>query len=128
MDDQKKLNETLLTEKEDLYSLLNMEDITDAHYTHPKRVCKNFEIKYLREYHDLHVQSDTLLLTDVFENFRNIYLKIYKLDSTKFLSAPGLAWQAVLKMAKVKLDLLADINMLLMVEKGIKGGTCHTIY
>ena len=74
------------------------------------------------------VKSDTLLLADVFENFRNMSLKIYELDPAKFLSAPGLAWQAVLKKTKVKLDLLANINMLLMVEKGIRGGIFHSIY
>ena len=72
------------------------------------------------------VQS-TLLLADVFENFRNMCIKIYELDPAKFLSAHGLAWQADLKKTKVKLDLLNDINMLLMVEKGIRGGICHSI-
>ena len=91
-----------------------MEDITDADYVHAKRVCKDFEIKNLGEYHDLHVQSDTLLLADVFENFRNMCINIYKLDPAKFLSTPGLAWQAALKKTKVKLDLLADIDMLLI--------------
>ena len=61
-----------------------MEDITDADYAHAKRVCKDFEIKHLGEYHDLYVQSDTLLLADVFENFRNICLRIYKLDPAIF--------------------------------------------
>ena len=94
-----------------------MEDITDAEYAHGKRVCKDFEIKNLGEYHDLFVQSDTLLLADVFENFRSMCIEIYKLHPAKFLSAPGLAWQAALKKTKVKLDLLTDIDMLLMVEK-----------
>ena len=74
------------------------------------------------------VQSDILLLADVFENFRNTCLEIYGLDPPKFLSAPELAWQAALKKTKVKLDLLIDIDMLLMVEKGIRGGICHSIY
>ena len=73
-------------------------------------------------------KSDTLLLADVFENFRNMCLRIYKLDPAKFLSIPGLEWQAVLKKTKAKLDLLTDIDMLLMVEKGIRGGICHSIY
>ena len=85
-----KFNETSLPEKEDFYSHLNMEDITDADYVYAKKVCKDFWINNLEEYHDLYVQSDTLLLADVFENFRNICLKIYKLDPAKFLSAPGL--------------------------------------
>ena len=127
MDHSKKFNETSLPGKEDFYNHLNMEDITDADYVHAKRVCKDFEIKYLGEYHDLYVQIDTLLLADVFENFRNMCIKIYELDPAKFLSAHGLAWQADLKKTKVKLDLLNDINMLLMVEKGIRGGICHSI-
>ena len=69
MDDSEKFNETSLLEKEDFYSHLNMEDITDADYTHVKRVCKGFEIKIFGECHDLYVQSNTLLLADVFENF-----------------------------------------------------------
>ena len=60
--------------------IFTMEDITDADYVHTKRVCKDFEIKNLEEYHDLYVQRDTLLLADVFENFRNICLEIYELD------------------------------------------------
>ena len=62
------------------YSHLNLENITDADYVHAKRVCKDFEIKHLGECHDLHVQSNTLLLVDFFENFRNMCLKIYKID------------------------------------------------
>ena len=80
------LNEASLTEKEDSYSHLNMEDITDADYTHAKRVCKDSEIKNLGEDHDFFVQSDTLLLADVFENFRNMCLEIYDFDPAKFLS------------------------------------------
>ena len=81
-------------------------------------------VKILGEYNDLYVQSDTLLLTDAFENFRNMCLEIYELG----LSASGLAWQTALKKTKVKLDLLSDIYMLLMVEKGIRGGIYHSIY
>ena len=77
MDDWEKLNETLLPEEEESYGNLNMEDITDAKYTHAKKVCKDFEIKNLGEYHDLYVQSDTSLLADVFENFQNMCLKIH---------------------------------------------------
>ena len=82
MDDWEEFNETLLHEKEDFYSYLNMEKI----------VCKDFKIKKLGEYHDLYVQSNTLLLADVFQNFKNMSLKLYELDPAKFLSVPGLAW------------------------------------
>ena len=100
IDNWEKLNETSVSEKEDFCSHLNMEYIADADYAHPTRVCKDFEIKHLGEYHDLYVQSDTLLLDDVFENFRNICLKIYKLDPAKKFSAPELAWQVALKEPK----------------------------
>ena len=82
----------------------------------------------LGEHHDLNVQSNTLLLANVFENFRNMFLKIYELDLDCFLNAPGLTWQAALKKIKVKLDILTDINMLLMVEESIRGGICHDIH
>ena len=124
MDDWEKLNETSLPEKEELYSNLNIKDITDADYMHAKTVCKDFAIKY----HDLSLKSDTLLLAYAFENFTKMCLKIYHLDPVKFLSAPGLAWQAALKKTGVKLELLTDIDMLSMVEKGIRGGICHGIH
>ena len=84
---------------------------------HAKRVCKDFEIKKLGEFHDLYLKSDTLLLADVFENFRKMCLKIYRLDPVKFLSAPGLVWQAAFQKTEVKLELLTDIDILLMLEK-----------
>ena len=128
MNDLEKFNETSLPEKEDFYSHVNKEDTTAADYVHTKRVCEDFEIKILGEHHDLYVQTNTLFLSDVFDNLRNMYLEIYELDPVKFLSFPELSWQAVLKKTKVKLDLLTDIYMLLMVEKVIRGGICHTIY
>ena len=83
MDDWEKFNETSLLEKEDFYSHLNMEDITDADYVHAKKVCKDFEIKNLGEY-DLYVQSDTLLLADVLENFKICVLKYMNLILQNF--------------------------------------------
>ena len=91
------------------------------------KVFKEFEIKKLGEYH-LYVQRDTLLLSDVFENFRNKCIEIYKLDPAYFLSAPGLAWHACLKKTGVKLELLTEIDMLLMIEKRIRGDICHAIH
>ena len=91
IDDWEKFNETTLPEKEEFYSNLNIEDITDADYIHAKRVCKDFEIKNLGEYHDFYLKSDTLLLADVFKNVGKMCLKIYHLDPVKFLSVAGLA-------------------------------------
>ena len=73
-------------------------------------------------------KSDALLLADVFKNFRKMCLKIYHLNPVKFLSAPGLVWQAGLKKTDLKFELLSDINMLLMIEKLIRGGICNTIH
>ena len=83
-----------------------MEDITDVAQRHPKRVLKSLNNKNLGDYHDLYVQSDTLLLADVFENFRNKCIELYELDPAHFLSALGLAWEVCLKKIEVKLELL----------------------
>ena len=72
MDDWEKFNEALLPKKDGIYSHQNMQDVTDADSTHAKSVCKDFETKYLGEYHDLYVQSNTLLLADTFDNFWNV--------------------------------------------------------
>ena len=128
MDSWEKFNENALPPKKDFYSNSNLEDISDEDYKHAQKVWDVFEIKNLGEYHDLYVQSDTLLLADIFENFRNMCLNIYELDPVYFVSAPGLAWQACLKKTGVKLELLTDIDMLLMVEKGTRGGICQATH
>ena len=116
MDNWERFDETSLPDKESFYSSLNMENIDDIDYRHGNNVFKKFKLKNLGDYHDLYVQSDTLLLTDVFENFRNMCIKVYELDPAHFLSLPGLAWQTCLKKTNVKLELLTDYDMLLTVE------------
>ena len=96
--------------KEAFYSNLNIEDITDIDYNHANSVYKKFNLRNLGQYHDLYVQSDTLLLADVFENFRNMCIKVYELDPAHFFSAPGLAWQACLKKTGVELELITDVD------------------
>ena len=88
---------------------------------------KSFKLNNLGYYHDLYVQSDTSLLADVFENFRDMCLRVYELDPAHFVSLPGLAWQVCLRKTNIELELLTDYDMLLMVEKGTRGGTCHSI-
>ena len=128
MDSWEKFDETASLPKESFYSNLNLGDISDEDYAHAQKVWDVFEIKNLGEYYDLHVQSDTLLLENVFENFRNMCLDIYELDPVYFVSAPGLAWQACLKKTEVKLELLTDYDMLLMIEKGIRGGIYQAVH
>ena len=97
MNNWERFNEISLPDKESFYSNLNMENIDDIDYRHGNNVFKRFKLKNLGEYHDFYVQSDTLLLADVFENFRNTCIKVYELDPAHFLSLPGLAWQVCLK-------------------------------
>ena len=105
-----------------------MEDINDIDYKHGNNVFKGFKLENLGDYHDLYVQSDTLLLADLFNNFRDMCIKEYQLDPAHFLSLPGLGWQACLKKTNIELELLRDYDMLLMVEEGIRGGICHSIH
>ena len=128
MDSWERFNETSLPSKEDFYSNLNMENIDDIDYRHGNKVFKIFKLENLGDYHDLYVQSDTLLLADVFENFRDMCIKVYELDLIHFVSLPGLAWQACLKKTNIELELLTDYDMLLMIEEGIRGGICHPIH
>ena len=128
MDNWERFSETSLPNKESFYSNLNMENIDDIDYRHGNNLFKRFKLKNQGEYHDLYVQSDTLLLADVFENFRIKFLEVYELDPAHFSSLPGLAWQACLKKTSIKLELLTDYDMLLMVEEGIRGGICHSIH
>ena len=121
-----KFNENITPSKESFYSNLTLENITKTDYAHANNVFKKFNINNLGEYHDLYVRSDTLLLADVFENFRQSCLKNYELDLAHFVSLPGLAWQACLKKTNVELELLTDYDMALMVEEGIRGAICHT--
>ena len=110
-----------LPDKGAFYSELYLEDNTDKEYTHAQKVFKELGLKNLGDYLNLYVQSNILLLADVFENFRNKCIEIYELDPAHFLSAPGLAWQACLKKTEVKFNLLTKIDMLLMAGKGIWG-------
>ena len=127
-DSWEKFDETIIPPKEAFYNELNLECISDADYAHAQKVWEVFEIKNFGKYHNLYAQSDTLLLADVFENFRNMCLNEYGLDPASFLTAAGLVWQACLKESKVELELLTDIDMLLMVEKGIRGRICQATH
>ena len=126
-DDWDRFNEEKLPNKSDFYSSLSMDDISEIDYRHALKVFNKFNIKNLGEYHDLYVQSDTILLADVFESFRNFCLNTCELDPAYFLSLAGLAWKACLKHSEIKLELISDINMLLMIKKRIRG-ICQSIF
>ena len=125
MDGWNKFNETSIPSEESFYSNLTVENITETDYIHANNVFKTFKLNNLGDYHDLYVQNYTLLLA---ENFRKACIKTYELDPIHFISLPGLAWQACLKKTGVELQLLTDYDMLLMIEKGIRGGICHAVH
>ena len=122
LDSKEKLKEPKLPPQKAFYSKLTSRGITEKNYKHALNVWKTFNMKSFKDYLKVYNETDVLLLADVFENFRDLCLKIYGLDPAHYYTAPGLAWDACLKLTGVKLELLSDINMLLMVENGIRGG------
>ena len=104
-----------------------MSDISDEDYQHAQRVWKVFDMKNLGEHHDLYLKTDVILLSNVFEAFRSTCLKHYSLDLAHFFTSLGLAWQACLKKTGIRLELLTDPNMLLMFERGIRGGITQAV-
>ncbi|GFU20139.1 uncharacterized protein TNCV_2557311 [Trichonephila clavipes] len=122
MDSWEKYEETRLPNKKEFYSKLNEVDISDEDYEHAKTVWKAFDIKNLGEYSNLYVKTDVLILADVMEHFRDVCMDTYNSDPAWYFSAPGLSWDAMLKTTKVRLELLDDYDMILMLEKGTRGG------
>lgn len=122
VDSVERLEETSLPPKEQFYSQLNEDSIDDAEYDFACEVWNKFNIKTLAEYSDLYLKTDVLLLADVFENFRATCHNIYKLDPTHYYTAAGLSFDAMLKYTGVQIELITDVEMLLFVERGIRGG------
>ena len=122
LDDTEKLKDTEPPPQWAFYSKLTGRGINNYNYRHVKNVWKTRKMKTLKDYLETYNTTDVLLLADVFEKFRDICLKNYGLDPVYYFTAPGLAWDAMLKMTKINLELLSDYDMLLMIEKGIRGG------
>lgn len=127
LNDLTKLNDTQLPPKEVFFNRLSNEHISDADYAHAQTVWREFNIQNLGDYSDLYLKIDVPILADVFQRFRKKSMQTYGLDPTHFLTLPGLAWEAALKLTKISLELLTDYTMLLMVEKGIRGGISQCI-
>ena len=122
MDSIEKFNDTEPPPQKAFNSKLSGKGISNKNYNHVWNVWNTFKMKIFKDYHELYNVSDVLLLADVFENFRDLCLKIYGLDPVYYFTAPGLAWDACLKITNIDLELLSENNMLLMFEKGIRGG------
>ena len=127
MDSFSKFNDMELPERKEFYSLLIDKNISEDDYKHAKDVWNTFNLQNMGEYHDLYLKTDILLLTDVLENFRKTCLTYYKLDPLHYITSPGLAWDAMLKMTGINLELITDIDMQLFIERGMRGGiSCIT--
>ena len=122
MDSPEVLNETQLPAQEQFFSKLNDEGVSDEDYMHAQQVWNEFNCMTMGDYHDVYLKSDVLLLADVFESFRKTALETYKLDPAHYITAPGLSWDAMLKLTKVRLELIDDPDMYLMIESGMRGG------
>ena len=115
-----------MPEKHCFSSNLNAEDITDSGYNHAK--IDNFLLKNVALYHDLYLKSNALLLADVSKNFRKMCLRNLSIRSCKIYFGPRISLErSFIKRIKVELELLTDIDLLLMVQKGIRVGICHSI-
>ena len=125
MDSFKKFEDNRLPKKEDFFSLMNDEHITDEEYQHAQNVWKKFGLSSMGEYHDLYLKSDILLLADVFENFRKACQQYYELDPAHYFTTPGLSWDAMLKMTNTELELMSDVDMFQFIEKGMRGGISY---
>ena len=123
-----RFKETKLPPIESFYSSLNMSKISEDDYRHAHRVWKEFEIHNLGDYHHLYLGTDVVLPANVFEAFRYTCLKYYSLDPSHFYTVPGLAWKGCLKKTRVRLELLTDPVMLLMFERGIRGGITQAVF
>ncbi|XP_076285537.1 uncharacterized protein LOC143211597 [Lasioglossum baleicum] len=117
-----KLDDLCLPPLESFYSSLTCETVSERDYAHAENVWQRFNIKTLGEYSDLYLKTDVLLLTDVFENFRKTCIKSYGLDTAYYYTLPGFTWDAMLKHTKIRFELLTDIDMVMFIERGIRGG------
>ena len=122
MDDVRRFEETTLPPKEAFYNDLAKQHISEEDYMFVKKLWKTFDLQNLGELHDLYMETDTLLLADVFQHYRQVIMKNYGLDPTHFYTAPSLSWSAGLKFTKVKLEIPQDIDMHLFVDEGLRGG------
>ena len=122
MDSWGRFEENWLPPKSEFYNVLSESEINDQDYAHAVQVWNTFKLRNLGELHDLYVEVDTLLLADIFENFRRISMEYYELDPCHFYTAPGLTWSAALKMTGVELELLKNPDMSLLVDEGMRGG------
>jgi len=122
IDSIERLRETRLPSRDSFYSSLIDDIVSENDYAHAIRVWERFRIETLGDYSDLYLKTDVLLLADVFENFRAACLESYGLDPAYYFTLPGYTWDAMLKYSGIRFELLTDIDMMMFMERGIRGG------
>ena len=128
MDSWDKFEETNLPLREKFYRELTGLGISTENYEHAKKVWDEFNLRNLGDYHNLYLKTDVILLVNVSKEFRSTCMKHYRLDPENFYTSPRLAWKACLKKREIKLELLTDPDMLLMFERGIRGGITQVVH
>lgn len=128
MDSPGKFEESSLAPMKEFYSMLYDEEISEGDYEHAKRVWDELGLINMGDYYDLYLKSDVPLLADVFENFKKTCLQYYGLDPCHYFTSPGLSWDAMLKMTKVELELMTDIDMFQFIERGLRGGVSSIMH
>ena len=123
-----RFEESQVPPMEAFYSNLNMTNVNEDNYEHAQRVWKEFGIRNLGDYHDLYLRTDVIPPVNVLEAFRDTCLEHYSLDPAHFYTSPGLAWKACLRKTRVRLEQLTDPDMLLMFERGIRGGITQAVH
>lgn len=125
IDSLEKLNEPNIPTIKDFYNKLNDCELSQEEYDHAQTVFNHFHLNSLGEYSDLYLKTDVMLLTDIFENFRDKAHKTYGLDPAWYYTMPGYTWNCMLKYTECKLETIQDVDMLLFIEHGIRGGICQ---
>ena len=129
LDSMEKFQETKLPAKERFFNILTQSHISNEVYERLERMWNHFECRTMQDFCDIYLKIDVLLLAAVFEEFRDMSFNEFDLDPAHFFSVPGLTWCAAMKHTKASIELLTDKNMLLFIEKGIRGGiTCRASY
>ena len=130
LDSWAKLNKVELPSTEAFYSAFNNSDISAEDYRHAQAVWIEFDICTLGEYSGLYLKTSVLLLADVLEDFRSNCQRAHGLDSAHYYTTPGLTWDAMLKHTGIELQLLTNIDIVIFVERGIRGGIsqCNNRY
>ena len=122
MDGWAKLENASLPSRQDFYNSLKQEECGIDEYEYAQNVWGKFECQTMKDYQDLYLKTDVLILADVFENFRKFSMQHYKLDPAHYVSSPQLSWDAMLLFTGCELEMISDPEIFALIDRGIRGG------